>query len=348
MYGRVSWQIALALGCLLAAGSYKIRAGECDGLRAQDEFWRLSTRNIGCVATDDFEADDLVVSVWDRRKETWRDASWEEFVSTRPRTKFSIVYVHGNRVEPGEDTAHGWEWYRAVLRDDSDLPPLRMVLWSWPSSQIRGQLRDVRVKYQRALWEVGYVGWFLEQLPEARPLMLIGFSYGGLIVPGALNQTALSTESASANDDAPTRLRPWGAVLVASAEHHDWLLPGHEHGAGLDLVRRMLVFVNGCDPALKRFKAVDRCTRPIALGYVGLAQSALSERQAERYREQDVSGIIGRMHSESPYRHSSTVMASIGDVITQILPSPRRAKRRRSRPTSVAAVAPHVDEAPKK
>ncbi len=268
-------------------------------LRSQDELWLVSTRSIGCVDAEQLAPDDFRVSRWNESECQWIDSSWRELNRTDSRTKWTTIYVHGNRIEPGEDMYHGREWYRSLVHSDDSLPPLRFIIWSWPSSQIRGQLKDIRAKYRRSQYESDYLGWYLLRTPR-RPTLLIGFSYGGLIVPGAL-------QYAADHRDGEDRTPPWSAMLVAAAEPTTWLWPDGRHGRAFEEVRRAIVLVNPCDPALKRFGAVDPCNRPSAVGYAGFPVSGLPARAQADVSFYNVSGIVGRIHDEHPYRNSITV-----------------------------------------
>lgn len=304
------------LGIVLWSFVIASRLAADDGFRPGDELWRLSTRSVAWDSDFDFPQTQLGVSVWDAQERQWRDSTWADFVKSQTKTTLSVIYVHGNRVEPGEDTSHGLAWYQSIIRHQPSLPAMQFVVWTWPSSKIRGQIRDVRSKYQRAHVEVRYLGGFLKTIPSSRPTMLVGFSFGGLIIPGALDQVAQSSKA----DASVAASRPWSAVLAAAAVHHDWLLPGNSHGRSLSAVRQMRVFVNGNDCVLKRYRLVDRNSRPMALGRVGMPLDSLPKELVARVTEHDVSSIAGRGHREVNYRNSSMVMGWISDSLKVILP----------------------------
>ncbi len=278
----------------------------------------VSSRQIGCIDAEHLATDDFVVSRWNEATQSWDEATWEQLRAGEQATKWSAVYVHGNRIEPGEDTHHGWRWYEVLSESASTLPPLQFVIWSWPSSQIRGQFKDVRMKYARAQYEADYLGWYLVRSDRTRPTMMIGFSFGGLIVPGAL-EYVVQSEQVTESDSASRTPRPWSAMLVAPAEPVGWLQPGGIHGEAFSVLTHADVLVNPCDRALRRFALVDKCSRPAAVGYAGLATSAFSAEIQARIDVRNASGIVGKLHDERAYRSSSTVGTWLSEAASGIV-----------------------------
>ena len=291
--------VALTIAVALAVMPWPLAADT----RSSDQLWLVSTRHLECIDAAAFSENDMDVSYWDAEACRWRAASFADLERGKKTTAWTAIYVHGNRIEPGEDTYHGRRWYASLRGADPEAPPVQMIIWSWPSSQVHGQIRDVRSKYWRAQVEVDYLGWYLRR-QRSRPTWLVGFSYGALIVTGAVHTAAPNGASQSAVSLEPP---PWSALLVAAAEPAEWIGPSGKYERFADSVRRAVVLVNGCDPALRRFQIVDRCTRPTALGYVGYPFSETSRALAERVSFPDVSSIAGRVHDEHPYRQSERV-----------------------------------------
>jgi hypothetical protein len=93
---------------------------------------------------------------------------------------------------------------------------------------------------------------------------------------------------------------PTRAALLAAAVNHDWICPGNWHGRALEPVERLLVLYTTWDPALQRYHLVDRCSCASALGYTGIATEILGA-FGDRVEQVDVTGLIGRSHSEHNY-----------------------------------------------
>jgi hypothetical protein len=178
---------------------------------------------------------------------------------------------------------------------------MRFVIWSWPSDQIHGPLRDVRRKADRADDESNFFGWFLSQLTPTADVSLIGYSYGARIITGGLHLAAGGSLQGMRLPSQPDAGRVRTSVaLLAAALDHDWLCPGHLHGAALDHVDQLVVLYNSCDPALRCYDRVDRCTRADALGYVGLC-CACGGATLQRVEQLNVAPYIGRTHAEDRY-----------------------------------------------
>jgi hypothetical protein len=93
--------------------------------------------------------------------------------------------------------------------------------------------------------------------------------------------------------------------LWAAGEHNYWLLPGEYHERALAQAERWFITVNCCDPALARYRFVDPCSHPAALGFTGLYGRSLLPRDLdERVEEVNVSNIVGGTHDMNAYLYS--------------------------------------------
>ncbi len=272
-----------------------------------DDAWLLSTRHLGCVAGKDPAAFDLHVSHYTDSGD-WVDASLDELLASEPR--LTVVYVHGNRIGADDAVHRAWDAFR-VLQMDPGAPPMRLIIWSWPSDQIHGQLRDVRYKAARTNSEGHYLGWFLSQLDQEASLNLIGFSFGARVVTGALHVLSGGQLSCrpSVASPAPAGRRPIQVVLVAGALHNHWLSPGGLHEGFWRFADRLLVLFNSCDPVLKRYRFIEKHGRPVALGFRG--SWGMDEAQSARTEERDVCCSVGKTHSEFAFFTSAEVIEGI-------------------------------------
>ncbi|MGE0761061.1 MAG: hypothetical protein AB7F89_06590 [Pirellulaceae bacterium] len=272
---------------------------------AADEVWLVSTRNCRCYGcmVPDAAAFDVR-----RRDEAcqWQDASLDELIAASPMP--TIVYVHGNRVDWYDAHQLGCRAY-ASLRSGCPSTPVRFIIWSWPSDAIRGPMRDVREKGDRADLEATCFGWFFAQLPSAARTTFIGYSYGARIVSGGLHLLGGGRWNGVSIGQAPgAEFRR--AVYLAPAMDHCWLCQGGCHGLSLSAVEHLLVFYNPCDPALTRFRFSEREGRPTALGYAGISNSCLGS-GAGNLEQINIASAIGKTHEEDAYWGSTYVLQQI-------------------------------------
>ena len=188
------------------------------------------------------------------------------------------------------------------------------MIWSWPSCQIRGQLRDYQVKAARTK----QVGWQLagaiDQLPAETPLAVIGYSYGARVASGALHLLAGGRlGSLELAERAHPHRPPVRAAFVAAALDADWLRPGSYHGRALEQVDELLLVNNHLDPAMRFYHlAMDSGARPLGYGGPrGLGHFA------NRVRSVDVTGAVGRHHAIEEYLASSSRVARVLEQVAQ-------------------------------
>jgi hypothetical protein len=308
------WLAALVLA--LSAGGGKAFAGGDSGCccqtprpgcligapRPQDDVWLLSTRSLGCASKDwspyvaEFEA-----CAWQPRELT-------ELVTAAEAVTTIVIYVHGNGVDPAQAKQLGWTAYDGVARGARDDERLLFVIWSWPSEMGRRPLRAVRENYVRAETDAIYFSQFVQQLPLTARLSLFGFSLGGKVITGGLSDLADADPMAGGRD-----IR---VVLHSPGVSNQWLYPGRPHGSyGLAADHTLLMY-NPCDPVLKRFRFIDPCSRPEALGYTGLGSPSSLDGEG-LFEQQNTSGTIGRSHSSYDYLHSPSLMDATRSVLLE-------------------------------
>lgn len=283
-----------------------------------DEVWLVSTRHLCFPDWNHPQTYELDVRRYDSER-GWQDASTQEFCA-QPKLP-TLIYVHGNRVNWQDSSQYGWQVYQALAQCENAPERMRFVIWTWPSDQIRGPLRDIRAKADRANDETYFLGWFLSQQDPSVPIGLLGYSYGARVVTGGLHLlSGASLWGTSLPDSARERV-PARVALLAAAVDHDWICPGNSHGEALKQVDHMLVLYNQCDPALQRYHWVDCCSRPSALGYLGVAQEALGP-YGSLVDQQNVTATIGRSHSEDNYFRMTHLREEVCRAIFHPLPVP--------------------------
>ena len=248
----------------------------------------------------------------------WQPITWSEVASEFADPLPTVVYVHGNRINCGEDKSHGLTFYRSLAACKQGDSPLRYVIWSWPSEQIRGPVKDYQVKAARTR-QVGWqLAWAVDQLPEKSPLALVGYSFGARVVTGALHLLAGGEmDGLTLPETLHPRRPPMRAALVAAAVDADWLRPRGYHGRALEQVDELLLVNNQRDPAMRFYHLpMDHRARP--LGFSGPASIASLGELASRVRSIDFTGAVGRHHALSKYLATS----KLGRVLEQVVQAP--------------------------
>ena len=280
--------------------------------KRKDEVWLISTRHLCYPNWDDPQTYELDVRRYDH-EQGWLDSSTAEFIAQPPLS--TLIYVHGNRVTWHDASQYGWQCYHALAECENAPPSMRFVIWTWPSDQIKGPLRDIRSKADRADNETLFLGWFLSQQNPASPISLLGYSYGSRVITGGVHLFAGGSLCGNAlPQPAKAEQVPLRVALLAAALDNDWLCAGHHHGMAMEQVSQMLVLYNTCDPALQRYRFVDPCSHAQALGYVGVADESLGA-YAPRIEQLNVSSIVGRSHGEDNYFRQSGLRLDVCRVL---------------------------------
>ncbi len=258
-----------------------------NGVRPQDSVWMFSTRSMSCCGQPTGEPE-----LFRLEGLRWVSVEQSQLNSALPSGEV-VIYVHGNRMEFNNAAERGRRYYEQVAAGEP--PPICFIIWSWPSDQIRGTVKDVRAKAARADCETQILADFLVAVPQDSTVLLIGFSFGARIISGALSQ---AVEFGTPCPDAR-------AVFLAPAMPTEWLGPNQHHWRAWEKMKQLLIFHNSCDRALKRFRFSDPCYRPQALGYTGPWWGDQTPGVVEH---EDVCCLIGKAHEELSYLASPYLM----------------------------------------
>lgn len=299
---RVFW-LLLVLSCFTACGvsapAIASQCGDCGQAeaRSEDQIWLVSTRHLGSIGCDGEAGPDVLVYRCDSRG-CWVAADLDAFYGSDDPKAITCFYVHAARVDHAEVVPRSLAVYRALVAGENPDVPIRLVIWSWPADKTRRPLQDFRRLAVRADSEACRLARFLSGVNPDVKVSLVGFSMGPRIITGALHLLGGGElEGFKLADGALGRRVRVRAVLWAPALHSDWLWPGHYHGMAMSQVDHMLVLYNSCDPVLARYAALDPCSSPEALGYVGLpCPERLGEARA-RIEAEDLRGVVGKAHS---------------------------------------------------
>jgi hypothetical protein len=250
----------------------------------------------------------------------WTQIAWRDVLADFDAPMATIVYVHGNRVECGEDKAEGLSFYRAMAHRRAGGAPMRFIVWSWPSGKVPGLVRAYQVKAARTRLVSWQLAWAIDETPADAPVALVGYSYGARVVTGALHLIAggqlsgLQLQTGGRTDSRPLR-----AALVAAALDANWLRPGGYHGRALDQVDQLLLINNQLDPAMRFYHlALEGRMRP--LGYAGPLGIAGHDGYASRVRSIDVTSAVGRHHALAEYLSASSQVGRVLEQVAQFAP----------------------------
>lgn len=277
-------------------------------VRPQDQVWVISSRHLGCASNAAAES----LQTWQYEKGSWQPRTIAEFYATDSADVVTTLYIHGNRISAGQANGDGLAVYFQLVGKFDHLRAVRFVIYTWPSDQIKGQLKDVRVKADRADEEAFLVSRFLYKLNPDVPVGVVGYSYGARIILGGLHLLGGGAFCGRATE--PGKGQPIRVALWAAAEHNDWPLPGRTHGQALGMADQWLITINGCDPALARYHVVDKCAQPTALGYAGLA-GGLPPDLARRVQLLNVSHIVGGTHDMQAYLYAPSIAQATAKLV---------------------------------
>ncbi|QDU31833.1 hypothetical protein ETAA8_69930 [Anatilimnocola aggregata] len=269
-------------------------------VRAQDQVWVISSRHLGCATNT--SANSLQAFLYE--KGMWQPKPIAEFYATDSVDVVTTFYIHGNRIDAGLARADGLAVYFQLVGKFEHQRAVRFVIYSWPSDQIKGPLKDVRAKAYRADEEAFLVSRFVGRIQKDVPIGLIGYSYGARIILGSMHLLGGGSFGGRATEPSPGQ--PIRVALWAAAEHNCWPLPGHAHGQALGMADHWFITINGCDPALQRYAMVDKCESPTALGYAGFG-GGLPTHLAERVELINVSNIVGGSHDMRLYLYAPSI-----------------------------------------
>ncbi len=278
----------------------------CCKPRPQDQVWLVSTRHLGCPRCGD--EPNLRVWLFNWETNQWEASSLEAFYASDDPAVNTLVNVHGNRVDWCTANREGWEAYRAITCCGPEAP-VRYVIWSWPASQIKGILKDLRTKAARCDSDGWYLGWFLGNMNPEVQVGLVGYSFGARIVTGALHVNAGGRMAGQMLPTEKLHRKPSRVVLCAAALHNNWLIPGSYHGRAYMQIDHMLCLNNGCDPITKRYRFVFKGSRPAALGYTGIAGLYSMGETSSRIQQRNLCGWIGKTHDWEAYFHNPGVVS---------------------------------------
>ena len=279
-------------------------------VREQDEVWLVSTRHLGCY----IPSNQPQFQVFRYDKGMWQPKSEAEFIASDSSDIVTAFYIHGNWVTWNDASSQGLSVYFEMAGKFDTEPPVRFVIWSWPSERTMPPLKDVRKNAARSDYEGYYLAVFLSQMdPEVR-VGLLGYSYGARTISGAMH---LMGGGQLFGHYLPLAPRPQvRAAVWAAAEHNYWYQPSQFHSHALAAADAWFITVNPCDPVLARYHLLDPCSCPVAVGYAGIyGRNLIPPDVNARVEEVNIANVIGNTHDWRDHLYSLYIQNRTRDYI---------------------------------
>ncbi len=289
------------------------RSGQADDGRdrPQDELWFVSARHGHPAGSG--EAPELSVACYEGESR-WQPADLEALCRQTSPDQIMVIYIHGNRMPSYEAAPAGMAVYRVLAAGVEDATPIRFVIWSWPSAQVRGPARDARIKANRTD-AAGYcLAWVLSRLPETQRVSLLGHSFGARIATGAMHLISGGELCGWTLPSRPAPGRNIRLVMLAGALHNSWLRPGGYHELAVEHLDFLLNLYNSRDPVLRFYPRLYKRSRAVAIGYRGMYTGDLGE-LAPRIAQQDVCCTVQRSHDLNRYLWNACLDERMRDVL---------------------------------
>ena len=269
----------------------------------RDEILLISTRKIGTVCSQEAMQKGLEchrILQDGRGRVVKANLDWQYLLEADARP--TIFYIHGNRVSSGHDLAEGLAFYRSFKRSRQCDQPVRFVIFSWPSGQIPGPIKDYLVKAERTNPVAWQLSWLLDQMRIETPISLVGYSYGARVASGASHLLAGGAVGPlKLSKRAHPKRPPIRVALIAAAFDANWIQPGKYFARALPQTERLIIAVNKFDPAMRFYHLSNGPGRMHALGKSGIYQPATIRKFAHRVKQLDFSKPVGRSHVVTDY-----------------------------------------------
>ena len=144
--------------------------------RADDEIWIVSSR---CIETcDPVDLNQLKCFRWSGAE--WIRDNQQVLLAehlARP-DKRTILFLHGNRTNLEWSAIRGIQVFDSVFGTALERPPVRFVIWSWPTDPQKRRVKEYRDNSQRSVWEANVLAEFLHKLGGTSTIGLMGYSFG--------------------------------------------------------------------------------------------------------------------------------------------------------------------------
>ena len=272
----------------------------------KDRLWSISTRGITTNAYQaNLEQPKLRVSRLSMNGRS-TPADLDQYTEQLGQSRQVVVYVHGNRMSSNGAIRRGLQVYRKT-RGCSEREGIDWVIWSWPSDKEGILVHDARRKFRRLDAQGLYLSWLLRKHASAdTPTTLIGYSFGGRVITGALHALSGGKLSGRMMPGEPTTGTLFQCGLVAPALETLALTQRGVHSQATKNLEKMVLLYNRRDAVLKRFWLLNRVRGTMALGYSGPEPFAPRfDGSKLKVLSRDCSSSVGINHAELDYYNSA-------------------------------------------
>lgn len=271
--------------------------------RPQDEVWLISTRDIespeSLVSLDQFVCKHVDGTGWNQ-------VPVQQLIDvqhTNPNMT-TVIFIHGNRTPAFWARRRGKHAYQALLGNNpANLPPVRFVIWSWPSDPLSRPAQDFQKKMDRSVVDGLLFGRFLSALDHSRPVKLVAYSLGTQVA-----LTGVETVSACSGNAFQTEM-----ISMAPVTHCCWPSSAGQLETTASRIGRLRLFRNDVDIALNAYKTY--CSLCRGRGFtVGADRIARVHPEVVQF---DVSEGVGREHNILSYVLQPGVRQELNSILGQ-------------------------------
>lgn len=173
----------------------QVAAQLCNRVRPGDEVWIVNTR---CADPGPCRLEDLetATQVYQRIDDQFCPSGSRQLIQriNEDSVRENIVFIHGNRTDYRWARLRGTQAYETIMNIGPDcgqyecdypLPPVRWIIWSWPTDTLRGPRRDLEVKRARAYGEGQLLASFLKEIRQPE-IGVVAYSLGAQALVSAL------------------------------------------------------------------------------------------------------------------------------------------------------------------
>jgi hypothetical protein len=281
-------------------------------LRPGDAIWEVSTRHLPeCIPSDS----DFSFRVSRLADCQWHQSSEAELITEAiEEPKRTLIYAHGNWFNVCDARQRVVRVYR-LARQLTD-EPFRIILISWPSEQRYRFAKDVISKKAILDSSSFYLANFIERYPADQPIGLLGYSFGGRIVCGALHLIHGGAIAGQELSFTPRLLETYRLGLIAPAFDRSALSETGKFSEAMAAVETLVNLYNSRDPILRRFRFFDRRNEPVAAGFAGISDPRITSPLVAdpRIKQYDCRSI-GRTHDELEYFCCTPIYVCLKNVL---------------------------------
>lgn len=261
-----------------------------------DEVWLISSRRMN---SRNLPADKL--DVWKQVGNQWANSSTDAFRQPDPHgfQRPIVIMVHGNSWSMSKAIQRGFETYQDTIIPWRDRPPMRFVIWTWPSDKIRGPIRNARIKAGTADEHSFHLARFVKELSAHPEVSMLGYSYGARVTLGALDLLGGGCVQGSRISNSPIPIPRINLSLIAPAVRNDVLMTSRSEA--YRKINHLFVMYNSRDQYLKYYRFARFDGNMPALGFTGLAGKSQMPNSMFRIDQYDAVQQVGVQHDYLEY-----------------------------------------------